>query len=170
MGSGPFLGQGSDHRGADDQRPVNARSETAAEKPSFRAAFRQRRCLLPSDGFYEWQRIGSGKQPHYIRMKDGGPFVFAGLWEYWEGPDGTIIESCTVLTTTPNELIEPLHNRMPVILRRDDFALWLDPEVKDPARIQPLLRPYEAAEMASHPVSMQVNNPRNEDPACIRPP
>ncbi|MHC4064758.1 MAG: SOS response-associated peptidase [Planctomycetota bacterium] len=150
-------------------RMINARSETAAEKPSFRAAFRQRRCLLPADGFYEWQRIGRGKQPHYIRMKGGRPFVFAGLWEHWEGPDGTVIESCTVLTTTPNELIEPLHNRMPVILRTDDSALWLDPEVKDPARIQPLLRPYEAAEMTSHPVSTQVNNPRNDEGGCIQP-
>ncbi|MHC4611919.1 MAG: SOS response-associated peptidase [Planctomycetota bacterium] len=121
-------------------RMINARSETAAEKPSFRAAFRQRRCLLPADGFYEWQRIGRGKQPHYIRMKGGRPFVFAGLWEHWEGPDGTVIES-----------------------------LWLDPEVKDPARIQPLLRPYEAAEMTSHPVSTQVNNPRNDEGGCIQP-
>lgn len=151
-------------------RMINARSETAPDKPAFRSAFRHRRCLLPADGFYEWQRTGRSKRPHYVRMKDGRPFVFAGLWERWEGPDGTVIETCTVLTTIPNELIEPLHNRMPVILRPEDFALWLDPDVKDPAPIRPLLRPYEPDEMFAYPVSTRVNSPRNDDPKCIEPP
>ena len=150
-------------------RMINARSETAARKPSFRAAFRYRRCLVPADGFYEWQGTGRGKQPHHIRMKDGRPFAFAGLWECWQGPDGAVIESCTVLTTTPNELVAPLHDRMPVILPASSFALWLDPEVSDPAGVQPLLIPYQADEMVAHAVGRQVNNPRNEDPGCIQP-
>jgi len=150
-------------------RLINARAETAAEKPSFRVAFRRRRCLIVADGFYEWQKQQSGKQPYYIRLRGGRLFAFAGLWERWTGPDGQEIESCTLLTTAPNDLLRPIHKRMPVILHPDDYALWLDPAVGDRQRLQPLLRPYPAAEMEAYPVSRRVNNPRNDDPRCIEP-
>ena len=150
-------------------RLINARAETAAEKPSFRAAFRRRRCLIVADGFYEWQKRPGGKRPYYVRLRGGRLFAFAGLWERWTGPDGGVIESCTLLTTTPNALLRPIHNRMPVILHPDDYALWLDPTVDDRRRLQPLLRPYPAAEMEAYPVSRRVNAPRYDDPRCIEP-
>ena len=150
-------------------RMINARCETAAAKPAFRAAFVQRRCLIPADGFYEWQRTGGRKQPHYIRKADRSPFAFAGLWEHWEGPEGSVIESCTILTTAANALLVPLHDRMPVILEPSDYALWLDAAVNDASRVQPLLRPYEPDDLIAHPVSTHVNNPRNEDERCVQP-
>ncbi|MCI0395737.1 MAG: SOS response-associated peptidase [Chloroflexi bacterium] len=150
-------------------RMINARAETAAEKPSFRAALRYRRCLVPADGFYEWQKQNGGKQPVYIHLQDGRPFGIAGLWEYWQGPDGSEIESCTLLTVEPNELLSAVHNRMPLILAPEDYELWLDPKMQKPADLQHLLRPYPAAEMTFYRVSTLVNNPRNEDPACIVP-
>ena len=150
-------------------RMINARSETVAEKPAFRAAFRRRRCLVLADGFYEWQKLDSGKQPHYIRLHEGQPFALAGLWEHWKGPENRMIESCTLLTTQPNELVRQMHNRMPVILHPGDYALWLDPEVQDARRLQPLLRPYPEAEMETYPVSRMVNSPKNDDPRCIEP-
>ena len=150
-------------------RMINARSETAAAKPSFRAAFRHRRCLIPADGFYEWQRTGGRKQPHYIRRRDQGPFALAGLWEHWEGPEGPVIESCTILTTASNELLGPLHDRMPVILDPAAYAEWLDPSITDAARVRPFLRPYEADDLVAYPVSTHVNNPRNDDRRCIEP-
>jgi putative SOS response-associated peptidase YedK len=150
-------------------RMINARSETAAEKPSFRTAFKYRRCLVPSDGFYEWQKLNGSKQPVRIQMAGGGLFAIAGLWEHWQSPDGSEIESCTLLTTGPNELLQPVHNRMPVILAEEDFDLWLDPGAQHPGEVQPLLRPYPADQMSFYPVSTHVNNPRNEDPQCIEP-
>src|SRR3954452_22463657 len=150
-------------------RMINARSETASTSPAFRVALRQRRCLLLADGFYEWQRQERGKQPFYIRMRDGLPFAFAGLWERWKGASGTVIESCTLLTTQPNELMAPIHDRMPVILDPDDYALWLDPMVHDLDAIQPLLRPFDPAKMTDYPVTTLVNNPANDDPDCVRP-
>ncbi len=158
-------------------RMINARSETAAEKPAFRAAFRRRRCLIAADGFYEWQKVEQGKQPFYIRLRDGRPFAFAGLWEYWKEPNnpsdpsrkGAIIESCTLLTTEPNDLLRPLHNRMPVILHPRDYDLWLDPRVQDTVRLQSLLRAYPPEEMEAFPVSRLVNRPGNDDPRCIEP-
>jgi putative SOS response-associated peptidase YedK len=149
-------------------RMINARSETVAEKPAFRAAFRRRRCLVVADGFYEWQKQNGGKQPYYIRMRAAQPFAFAGLWEHWEG-DTDSIESCTLLTTEPNELVRPLHNRMPVIVRPDDYALWLDPDVQALERLQSLLGPYSSDEMDAYPVSRWVNRPHNDDPQCIEP-
>lgn len=146
---------------------INARAETVHEKPSFRTAFRHRRCLVLADGFYEWQRSQGKKQPYYIRMKDGQPFAFAGLWEHWQGPDGVVIDSCTHLTTEPNELVRPLHNRMPVILRPEDYDLWLDSEVQQPEQLQPLLCPYPPEEMVAFPVSTQVNNPAVNAPELI---
>jgi putative SOS response-associated peptidase YedK len=160
-------------------RMINARSETVAEKPAFRAAFRRRRCLVVADGFYEWQKTERGKQPFYIHLRDRRPFAFAGLWEHWKGPaelaeqstlgQGVAIQSCTLLTTAPNDLIRPLHNRMPVIVRPDDYDLWLDPEVRQIERLQPILDAYPTEEMVAYPVSRFVNKPGNDDPRCIEP-
>jgi putative SOS response-associated peptidase YedK len=150
-------------------RMINARSETAAEKPAYRAAMRRRRCLVAADGFYEWQRTGKRKQPYFIHLRDDRPFAFAGLWESWEGPDHAAIESCTLLTTEPNELIRPIHNRMPVILGQDDYSRWLDPAAQDSRKLTPLLRPFPSDAMAAHPVSTLVNNPAHEDPQCVEP-
>jgi|SRR5205807_3257960 len=149
--------------------PINAKAETVAELPSFRDAFRKRRCLILADGFYEWKEEGSRKQPVYIRMKDEEPFAFAGLWEHWEDKDGMVIESCTLLTTEPNELLKPVHNRMPVILDSTDYKQWLDPDIQDVTRLKPLLRPYPPDEMTWYPVNLRVNNPKHDDPFCIEP-
>lgn len=150
-------------------RLINARAETVAEKPAFREAFRRRRCLVVADGFYEWQKQDGQKQPFYIRMRDGRPFAFAGLWERWRGSDDVVIESCTLLTTGPNELMRPLHNRMPAILHPKDYDLWLDPEVQRPDLLQAVLLPYPAEEMTAYPVSRWVNSPDHDDPRCIEP-
>lgn len=150
-------------------RMINARAETVAEKPAFRAALKYRRCLVPADGFYEWQKTNGKKQPIYIKMADGRPFAFAGLWEHWQSPDGSEIESCTLLTTGPNELISAIHDRMPVILHPDDYDLWLDPKMQTADRLQPLLRAYPAAEMTLYPVSTLVNTPQIDDPRCVEP-
>ena len=148
-------------------RLINARAETVTEKPSFRAAFRHRRCLVVADGFYEWQRQERLKQPFYFRLQNGQPFAFAGLWERWKDPDGVTIESCTILTTEANELLRPIHDRMPVILDPKDYDLWLDPAVQKPEPLQQLLRPYQSEAMTAYPVSTQVNNPSNNSPECI---
>ena len=148
-------------------RMINARSETAAEKPSFRAAFKRRRCLIVADGFYEWQKTGGKKQPYYVQVEDQEIFGFAGLWETWQSGDGSHLESCTILTTEPNGLMETIHNRMPVIVHPEDFDLWLDPSLQDGRHVQHLLRPYEDEAMAAYAVSTTVNNPRNESAACV---
>jgi putative SOS response-associated peptidase YedK len=150
-------------------RMINARSETVATSGAFRSAFRRRRCLVVSDGFYEWQRQEKRKQPFYIHMRDDSPFAFAGLWEVWEGKDGTVLETCTVLTTEPNELMRPIHNRMPVILDRESYDLWLDPEMREPDPLKALLRPYPEDKMAAYPVSLLVNSPANDVPECLEP-
>lgn len=151
-------------------RMINARSETVTEKPSFRAAFKRRRCLIPADGFYEWQKQDGGKQPMFVRPATGEerPFALAGLWEVWRDPDGSALQSCTILTTTPNELMAPIHNRMPVIIEPEDYDLWLHPE-PDPEQALHLLRPYPAEKMTAYPVSTVVNNPRNDVPECVQP-
>ncbi len=148
---------------------INARAETAAVKPAFRAALRRRRCLVPADGFYEWQRVGREKQPFHMRRRDGAPFALAALWERWEGSDGSCLETCALLTTAANELMQPIHDRMPVILVPPDFDLWLDPDVQEIALIEPLLRAYPAAAMVAFPVSATVNNARNNEPQCVLP-
>jgi len=148
-------------------RVINARSETVTEKPSFRTAFRHRRCLVVADGFYEWQRQERKKQPFYFRLQDQQAFAFAGLWEHWKAPDGEVIESCTILTTEANELLRPIHDRMPVILSRKDYDLWLDPAVQNHEPLQNLLHPYQAEAMMSYPVSTKVNNPTHNTPECI---
>lgn len=153
-------------------RMINARCETVAVKPSFRSAFRRRRCLVVADGFYEWKKLERAKQPYYIRLGEGQPFAFAGLWEHWQGQlagwdgDGGL-DSCTIITTEPNELAAPIHNRMPVILRPEDYASWLDPELTEPDAVQSLLRPYAADQMEAYPVSTRVNRAANDEPECI---
>ena len=146
---------------------INARSETVAEKPAFRAAFKKRRCLIPTSGFYEWVATGAKKkQPLHIRMIDGRPFALAGLWERWSGAEGEPVESCTILTTTANELMQPFHDRMPVILAPDAYEAWLDPQTPVEA-LQALLRPYPPEGMVAVPVGAYVSNPRNEGPQCL---
>lgn len=151
---------------------INARAETVAEKPAFREALARSRCLIPADGYYEWQRegrMGQRKQPFYIRLLDGHLFAFAGLWERWVGPDGTIVESCAILTTEPNESLKNIHDRMPVILAEADYDQWLDPAVRQAQLLQPLLRPYPPEDMTAYPVSPRVNDPAHDDDACIAP-
>ena len=149
-------------------RMINARAETAPEKPSFRRAFRERRCLIPADGFYEWKRMNGAKQPFYIRMKEGRPFAFAGLWEGWKDNGGPEIRSCAILTTRPNALAGEIHDRMPVILPAGSYDAWLDPEAEKEELVA-LLAPYPEAEMEAYPVSRFVNSPSNNDPRCIEP-
>jgi putative SOS response-associated peptidase YedK len=148
-------------------RMINARAETVAEKPSFRRALQKRRCLVLADGFYEWRKEGKTKTPMYIRLRSHEPFGFAGLWETWKSPEGEAIHSCTVITTTPNSLMESIHNRMPVILSREGESSWLDRAIETPERLLPLLIPYSADAMEAYAVSSMVNNPRNDAPACI---
>jgi putative SOS response-associated peptidase YedK len=148
---------------------INARAETVAEKPSFRRALQKRRCLVLADGFYEWKAEGKKKIPMYIALTDHAPFGFAGLWETWKSPEGETIHSCTIITTTPNTLMESIHNRMPVILPRDAEAAWLDRSLEDPARLLPLLVPYSAENLDAYAVSPAVNSPRNDSPRCIEP-
>jgi len=150
-------------------RMINARAETAPDKPAFRAAFRRRRCLVAADGFYEWQRSGRGKQPYFFRTRDDRLFAFAGLWESWEGADHLAIESCTILTTEAGEPVLPIHDRMPVILAPGDYDRWLDPAVQRPDALRPLLRPYPPEAMMGSAVGPHVNNPIHDDPRCIEP-
>lgn len=149
---------------------INARSETAAEKPSFRSSFRRRRCLILADGFYEWSKAkpGGSKTPYYFTLQDHSPFAFAGLWEIWHSPEGDPLLSACILTTQPNETVKPIHNRMPVILKSADYQTWLDPEEGPPEKFQPLLRPYPADQMQTYPVSTYVNSPKNNSPQCIQ--
>lgn len=156
-------------------RLINARSETVQEKPSFRAAFKRRRCLVPADGFYEWKKVDKRKQPYHITVtssEDGESlFAIAGLWESWTGPDGSVLESCTLLTTEANEALSSLHHRMPVILEPEDHAMWMgsgkddDPYYLD--QLQHLMRPYRSDAVSMRAVSTYVNNARNEGEACL---
>ena len=154
---------------------INARSETAAEKPSFRSAFRHRRCLIPADGFYEWQRRGKTRQPWLFGLRDGAPLIFAGLWERWTVPEGAAltgslaerspgdaVETCTILTIAANETVAPVHGRMPVVLPPDAWGAWLAGE-------EIPLAPHPADHMTAHPVSTHVNRPANDDPRCVEP-
>lgn len=147
---------------------INARGETVHEKPSFRAAFKRRRCLIIADGFYEWQKQGDSKQPVYITLQQDKPFAFAGLWEQWtDRESGGELTTCTIITTGPNDLVRPIHDRMPVILGREDYARWLRTDERDAEALLPLLRPYPAAQMTAWPVSRRVNSPANDDAALI---
>jgi putative SOS response-associated peptidase YedK len=149
---------------------INARAETITEKPSFRISFRRRRCLVLADGFFEWQKQGDSKRkiPNYIHLVTGKPFAFAGLWERWTSPEGNDIKSCTIITTQPNSLMEPIHNRMPVILRPEDYQVWLRPGEQAPAELTKLLNPFPADLMKAYMVSPLVNSPANDLPACIQ--
>jgi putative SOS response-associated peptidase YedK len=150
-------------------RMINARSETVAEKNSFKSAFRKRRCLILADGFYEWQRNQSGsgpKQPYYLRLSTGGPFAFAGLWEHWEG-ESREINSATIITTEANDLMQKIHHRMPVILQPEHYGDWLDTSVEESDELLQLLASYPSDEMEAYPISTYVNKPDNNDSKCV---
>lgn len=186
--SSPFHGEGADHAPlrelalarwglvpfwakelAVGNRMINARAETVADKPAFRAAFRKRRCLVPADGFFEWQRTGDGKQPWYIHAASGEPLALAGLWELWDGGgEAPPVASCTIITTRANEFMRPLHDRMPVVLDADARDAWLDPAAAASA-LQALLEPPGEALLEAWPVSRRVNSPFNEDPSLVEP-
>lgn len=151
------------------RKPINARAETVAESGMFRGAFKSRRCLVPASGFYEWQKLNAKtKQPHFIRMKNEEPFLFAGLWERWKNEDNDL-QTFTIITTEANELMAPIHQRMPVILKPDECKQWLDPNTNDGAALKALLKPYPADEMEAYPVSSSVNSPANNRPDCVLP-
>ena len=149
-------------------RMINARSESIAEKPAFRQALRQRRCLLPTSGYYEWMRRGKAKVPHYIHRPDGGLLALAGIWEEWQTPEQGILRTVALITTEPNAFAASIHTRMPALLEGEDEALWLDPSRTNSGDLLPLLRPYEG-ELAAHPVSAAVNRVSEDSPACIDP-
>jgi putative SOS response-associated peptidase YedK len=148
-------------------RLINARAETVAEKPSFRQALRQRRCLVLADGFFEWQHTGTTKRPMYIRLRDHRPFAFAGLWDTWRDPAGTPLTTCTILTTDANALLTPIHQRMPVILPPAAEAVWLDRRRTAPEELLSWLEPYDSESMEAYAVSPAVNSPRHNAPECI---
>lgn len=153
-----------------DESPiVNARAESIADKPSFRDAFRRRRCLIPASGFYEWKSIGSGREPWLFRRRDDAPFGFAGLWDTWTAPDGEVRESCAVITTAPNALMTPIHHRMPVMLDEAAWEPWLDPDLTEPTRLAPLLEPWAPETMTAVAVSRRVNHAGFDDPSCLQP-
>ncbi len=149
-------------------RLINARSETVASKPSFRSALQRRRCLILADGFFEWQRQGRAKIPMYIRLRAQVPFAMAGLWDTWHDAEGNTLSTCTIVTTTANTLMQPIHERMPVIIAPEGEALWLDRQCSDPQQLLPLLVPYEATAMEAYPVSTLVNSPRHNSPECLK--
>ncbi|QHJ70350.1 SOS response-associated peptidase [Planococcus halotolerans] len=147
---------------------INARSETAAEKPSYRNAFKKKRCLVVADSFYEWRKEETGKTPMLIKMKSGEPFAFAALWESWESPEGDTVHSCSILTTKPNKIMASIHDRMPVILSKEAEKIWLDPKVQDFELLESFLKPYDDGELEAYEVSDEVNSPKNNNPALIR--
>jgi putative SOS response-associated peptidase YedK len=149
-------------------RTINAKSETAATKPAFRDPFKFRRCLIPADGFYEWKKTGTTKQPFCFEVNDGELFAFAGLWDGWKDAGSGRIKTCSILTTTPNAVTSTVHDRMPVILDRDGYELWLDPGMTDVQVVSELLKPYDARLMKSYPVSTRINHVVNDDAECSR--
>jgi putative SOS response-associated peptidase YedK len=152
-------------------RLINARGETLAEKPAFRGSLKYKRCLILADGFYEWKGAPGRKTktPFFIHMKDRKPFAFAGLWDSWNGPDGSQVKTCTIITTTPNELMTIIHNRMPAILHPRDYAQWLDPSPQTPDQLKPLIKSFPADMMNAYPVSTLVNTPANDMPELVVP-
>jgi putative SOS response-associated peptidase YedK len=146
-------------------RLINARAESIERAPAFREAYRRRRCLVPADGFFEWKKEGKARHPLLVRRRGGASFAFAGLWERWKQPDGSVLRSCTIITCPPNELVAPVHDRMPVILDPVDFERWLDPQ----AAGRELLKPCPAEWLEAFPVNPKVNSPANDDPECIAP-
>ncbi|SVC22826.1 uncharacterized protein METZ01_LOCUS275680 [marine metagenome] len=150
-------------------RMINARSETASEKPSFRSAFRKRRCLILADGFYEWRKVSTGKQPVRIQMKGGSPFAFAGLWESWRNREGGEVHSCTILTMSANSFMKNIHDRMPLILQKNNESKWLDSSSTDPEEIKEMIQEFPNDYLESWDVSKLVNIPTNNNPECIEP-
>jgi putative SOS response-associated peptidase YedK len=148
---------------------INARAETLEAKPSFRKSFEEKRCLILADGFYEWKKEGRLKKPYRITLQDGKPFAFAGLWDSWLSPSGQVINSCAIITTTPNKLMEPIHNRMPVILPQDMESPWLDEMITTSEEVKSLLKPFPEEQMFAYEVSTLVNSPRNDGPECVVP-
>lgn len=147
---------------------INARAESLQEKPSFQKLLVRKRCMIPADSFYEWKQTEKGKQPMRIQRKDEKPFAFAGLFDTWIQPDGQKLHTCTIITTRPNEVVAPIHPRMPVILREEDESLWLDREFQDVDKLQSLLVPYDAERMRAYPVTKAVGSVKNDEPECIR--
>jgi putative SOS response-associated peptidase YedK len=147
---------------------INARAETLQEKPAFRDAYRYRRCIIPANGFYEWQKSGAGKRPYFVRARDDLPMGLAGLWASWHSPDGSELQTCTIITTDANATVRPLHDRMAVILPPDAYALWLDPDAPLSSLAQ-LLSPAPDDLLVAYPVSPRVNSPTNDDPSLIAP-
>ena len=148
-------------------RMINARAETVVDKPSFRDAFRRRRCLVLADGFYEWQRTGSGKRPMRVALRSGEPFAFAGIWSMWKDPEDNSIPTCAIITTSANELLRPIHHRMPVILPREMEGFWLDRSIQDPGALRSVLTPYPDDAMEAYEVSTLVNSVANDAPELI---
>jgi putative SOS response-associated peptidase YedK len=153
---------------ADGYKMINARAETAAEKPSFRQAFQKQRCLVVADGFYEWKKEGSAKKPYYIRLRSGRPFGFAGLFNIWRSPEGEDLRTCTIITTESNDLIRSIHGRMPVITSPDHYDLWLDEAVHDKALLQPVLKACPPEDLEMYAVTLKVNSPKNNSPENIQ--
>lgn len=151
------------------QKLLNARSETVGEKPAFRDAIRKRRCLIAADGFFEWKTADKKKLPYHIHRPDHRPFAFAGIWERWEAPDGKPLETCSILTTAANDLLRPLHERMPVILPKQQHARWLDPNVKQAKELEDLFAPLPDDDLTMNAVTPKVNRPQFDDPSCIVP-
>lgn len=149
-------------------RMINARSETATTQPAFRDAMKFRRCLIPADGFYEWKKAGKIRQPYCFEIKEGKLFAFAGLWERWKSPEGQWVRSCSILTTGPNSVTAPVHDRMPVILHPSDYEFWLDPGMNDAAAANELLKPFDAQLMRAYPVSSRINDANNDDEESAR--
>jgi putative SOS response-associated peptidase YedK len=148
---------------------INARSETASIKPAFGDALKYRRCLIPADGFYEWQRTGKSKPPYCFEVREGELFAFAGIWDRWRDVSGNGVETCSILTTIPNAVTSAVHDRMPVILNPDSYDLWLDPVMTDVVEVSNLLRPFDAGLMRSYPVSTRINHVANDDEECSHP-
>ena len=148
---------------------INARAETASTLPAFRDAFKSRRCLIPADGFYEWKKTGTAKQPYCFEINEGELFAFAGLWDRWRDSNGNVLETFSILTTTPNAVTSPVHDRMPVILEPDGYDLWLDPGMRDVSAASECLKPYDALQMRCHPVSSRINYVSNDDQECSAP-
>jgi putative SOS response-associated peptidase YedK len=145
---------------------INARAESVADKPAFRAAFRHRRCLIPALGFYEWLHKAKTREPFFIRLKNAGILAFAGLWEHWQEEDGEIIESCTIITTEANTTVGKIHDRMPAIIEQAQYEHWLDPK-GDKEKLPALLKPFPDNKMLVYPVGKEVNNPKNDNPDCL---
>jgi len=147
---------------------INARIESVSEKPTYRTPFKRQRCLIPADGFYEWKQVAGNKVPHHIRMKDGNVFAFAGLWDHWEDEDASIV-SCTIIVMPANEVMKPIHERMPAIIAPAHYDFWLDSRVTDKQEIMQYLNSATSSQLTAYPVSTLVNSPKNNDERCIRP-